>query len=122
MRSEGTLITAHSGADGTAPNSLAFVRHAIASVADALEVDVRQGADGALILSHDAPDPDARPSVLLKEVFDLLSPSDKKINCDLKEKDLEQAALDLATACGIADRLILTGTVSEAYLLSLIHI
>ncbi len=41
-----TLITAHSGADGFADNSLAFVDYALHSGADAVEVDVRRGAAG----------------------------------------------------------------------------
>ena len=34
-----TILTAHSGADGFPDNSLVFVRHALASGADALEID-----------------------------------------------------------------------------------
>ena len=36
-----TLITAHSGADGTPDNSMEFVRYALTRQADVLEVDVR---------------------------------------------------------------------------------
>lgn len=36
-----TMITAHSGADGTKENSLEFVKYAMQTGADALEVDVR---------------------------------------------------------------------------------
>lgn len=47
-------ITAHSGCDGTPDNSLEFVRHALQTNADALEVDVRKTKDGILAISHDA--------------------------------------------------------------------
>lgn len=53
------MITAHSGADGTKENSLEFVAYAMQTGADALEVDVRMGENGILILSHDKTDEDA---------------------------------------------------------------
>ena len=60
------MITAHSGADGTKENSLEFVAYAMQTGADALEVDVRMGENGILILSHDKTDEDA---VRLADVF-----------------------------------------------------
>ena len=45
-----TLITAHSGADGTPDNSMEFVRYALTLPVDAFEVDVRRCADGTLSL------------------------------------------------------------------------
>lgn len=48
-----TLITAHSGSDGTPDNSMEFVNYALGTAVDALEIDVRQAADGTLIISHD---------------------------------------------------------------------
>ena len=47
------MITAHSGCDGTPENSLEFLRTALQSEADAVEVDVRKNGEGKLILSHD---------------------------------------------------------------------
>ena len=103
-----TLLTAHSGADGFADNSLSFVRHALASAADALELDVRRASDGTLRLGHDEAD-GALPS--LAEVFALLAETpDKMINCDLKEPGLEEAVCALARGYGLAGRVILTGT------------
>ena len=46
-----TLITAHTGADSFPDNSLEFVRHAVASEADAFEIDIRKRADGVLIIA-----------------------------------------------------------------------
>ena len=51
--SDKTLITAHSGSDGTPDNSLACVEYALSTDADAFEVDVRRLADGTLALGHD---------------------------------------------------------------------
>lgn len=51
-----SLITAHNGADGTPENSMEFVRHALASDADALEIDIRRLPDGTLVFTHDLPE------------------------------------------------------------------
>ena len=103
-----TILTAHSGADGFPDNSLAYVRHALASEADALEIDVRRGADGALRLGHDAAD-DAVPT--LAEVFALLAAAPgKRVNCDLKERGLETEVCSLARGFGLGGRVILTGS------------
>ena len=77
------MITAHSGADGTKENSLEFVAYAMQTGADALEVDVRMGENGILILSHDKTDEDA---VRLADVFRMMGKyPGMRINCDLKE-------------------------------------
>jgi glycerophosphoryl diester phosphodiesterase len=47
------LITAHSGCEGTDPNSRDHLEAAIDSGADVVEVDVRSAADGICVLSHD---------------------------------------------------------------------
>lgn len=81
------MITAHSGADGTKENSLEFVAYAMQTGADALEVDVRMGENGILILSHDKTDEDA---VRLADVFCMMGKyPGMRINCDLKECGLE---------------------------------
>ncbi len=109
-----TILTAHSGADGLPDNSLAFVHYALASDADALEVDVRRAPDGELHLGHDAAECDL-PS--LAEVFALLRKTPAmRINCDLKEPELEEAVCELAHQAGLEGRVILTGTVdAERY-------
>lgn len=103
-----TILTAHSGADGFPDNSSAYVRHALASGADALEIDVRRGGDGVLRLGHDSTD-DALPT--LAEVFAQLAQTPgKRVNCDLKEHGLEEAVCALARERGLAGRVILTGS------------
>lgn len=48
-------VTAHRGASEAAPeNTLPAIREAVRAGADLVEVDVRQTADGALVLVHDA--------------------------------------------------------------------
>lgn len=103
------LVTAHSGCDGTPDNSMDFVRHALQLQVDALEVDVWQKC-GKLILSHDEPEDLNHP--LLEEVFDLVKehPS-MMVNCDLKEKGLEEAVYALAGRCGMEKRIFFSGEV-----------
>ena len=93
-----TLITAHSGSDGTPDNSMEFVNYALGTAVDALEIDVRQAANGTLIISHDETGEEA---VTLKEVFDAVRGHEKRINCDLKEYGLEEAVNELAVSCGL---------------------
>lgn len=47
------LITAHSGAENTIPNSLAFIDTAAESDADGVELDLRISRDERLLFSHD---------------------------------------------------------------------
>ena len=99
------MITAHSGADGTKENSLEFVAYAMQTGADALEVDVRMGENGILILSHDKTDEDA---VRLADVFRMMGKyPGMRINCDLKECGLEVAVRQLALISGLKTEQIL---------------
>ena len=110
-----TKVTAHSGADGTEDNSAAFLRYALATEADAVEVDVRLSED-ALYLSHDAVYNPAT-ATQLSEAFELLRGCpDKQLNCDLKEAGLELAVLDLAREYEVENQLIYSGTVDLALL------
>lgn len=55
---------------------------------------------------------DDQDAPALDTVFGLIAPTDKWINCDLKEPDLENAVIDLARGHGLLQRLIFSGTVS----------
>lgn len=105
-----TMITAHSGADGTKENSLEFVAYAMQTGADALEVDVRMGENGILILSHDKTDEDA---VRLADVFRMMGKyPGMRINCDLKECGLEVAVRQLALISGLkTEQILYSGSV-----------
>lgn len=104
------MITAHSGADGTKENSLEFVAYAMETGADALEVDVRMGENGILILSHDKTDEDA---VHLADVFRMMGKCPgMRINCDLKERGLEVAVRQLALISGLkTEQILYSGSV-----------
>ncbi len=115
-----TLITAHSGADGSKENSMEFVRYALTTRADVLEVDVRRGKDGNLVICHDeVPD----EAVSLREVFESVKNSPAmRINCDLKEAGLEETVWKLARENGLgAERILYSGTVSPGGVRSAYH-
>lgn len=108
MNSEKAIsITAHSGCDETEDNSIEFVKHALTLPIDAFEVDVYELQD-ELVLSHDAPaDGDC---VRLNDVFQLLSQHENmKINCDLKQSDLEEKVMKLAKDHGVENRVLFSG-------------
>lgn len=134
-----TLITAHNGADGRTEGSMDYVRYALSTDADAIEIDIRRLPDGALVFTHDVPalsaiqtDPAATvtaegnrnpsddvpgaatPLVLIEDIFRRAAGTSKRVNCDLKEAGLETVVYDLAKKCGVDRQLIYSGTVSAA--------
>ena len=108
------MITAHSGCDGTQPNSMEYISFAAGQPIDALEVDVRRAKDGQLLLTHD-PIGD-KPLVTLDEAFRFLADRKIMINCDLKEYGLEDDILESAEKYGIGkERIIFTGAVTACW-------
>ena len=79
-----TLITAHSGCENTPDNSIEAVLAGIRAGADCVEVDVRIGAQGVLMLTHDLPGKGEEPAIL-EQAFACLQGTNVCINCDLKE-------------------------------------
>lgn len=115
------MITAHSGSDGTRPNSWEFINQYLKSKVDVIEIDVRCHKDGTLYLSHDLIG-DFSDVVLLKDCFEKIKEYPfMKINCDLKESSLEKKVVELAEHYDILKQLILSGTVNPYYLKSMIH-
>jgi len=105
------MITAHSGCDRTEDNSLEFIRYALAQNVGAFEVDVRKNSRGELILSHDETQEVAVP---LRDAYALLAAHpEKKINLDLKQRDLEADVVALAECYGVEKQLIFTGDVNK---------
>lgn len=104
-------ITAHAGFDGTPENTEASLREALPLSPDAVEVDVRRGGDGSLMLSHQAEGAAGTCCTLARAIEIVLSAPALRINCDLKEPGLEPAVLELARDLGALGRVILTGDV-----------
>ena len=109
LRSAGmTVITAHSGCEGTPPNSREHILAAIASGAELLEVDIRR-RDGLLYLSHDEGE-DPAACVTFAELLELVSPVPAlRINCDVKTDGLVEPVMEAANACGQGWRILFTG-------------
>ncbi len=103
-----TVITAHSGCEETAPNSIEHIKAAIASGAEMIEFDVRN-ADGTLLLSHDVPEnPGACPT--LREAFALVAPAENlHMNIDVKTEGLIEGVMALAKEFDLCKRIIFTG-------------
>ena len=109
LRSAGmTVITAHSGCEGTPPNSRAHILAAIASGAEMVEVDIRE-RDGLLYLSHDEGE-DPRECVSFDEFLDLISPVPAlRVNCDVKTDGLIESVMNDAGRRGQGWRILFTG-------------
>ena len=102
------IITAHSGCEGTPDNSIEHICAAIASGAEAFEVDVHY-ANGELILTHDAPEGEEKVPTLA-DAFRLASAHPSIcINCDLKQDHIKEQVIALARAYGMEDRILFTG-------------
>ena len=111
-----TMITAHSGCEGTPDNSLESIERGAALGADCVEVDVRLDPAGRLILSHDHPEDGAEP-VPLERAFSVLLGTNAGINCDLKESAALVPVLELAEALRFPrERLFFSGAVEIAAL------
>ena len=109
IRSVGmTVITAHSGCEGTAPNSREHILAAIASGAEMVEVDIRE-RDGLLYLSHDVEE-DPATCVSFAEFLELISPVPAlRVNCDVKTDGLIEKVMAAATAVEQGWRILFTG-------------
>ena len=104
------IITAHSGCEGTPDNSLEHVRCAIASGADAFEIDIHMGENGVLILTHDAPN-GSETIPTLAEAFELTAAHPSVcVNCDVKEEFLKAPVIALAKEYGLESRIVFTGS------------
>lgn len=104
---EGFTVTAHTGCEGTADNSLEAIRAGAEAGADTVEFDLRFDSDGNGILSHDEAEGEA---VSLSQALKLISSyGGLKVNVDCKTTDnLKQVAV-MSEELGIADRVFYTG-------------
>lgn len=108
------MLTAHSGSDGLAENSFAFVKYFTEmDGVEAIELDVRKDNQRKLILAHDDWQ-EGQEYLLLETVFSFFKENHKqqKINCDLKISGIEEEVFALADAYQLSEQLILSGTVS----------
>lgn len=113
-----SYLTAHSGSDRLADNSMEFVAFfSNKQQISAIEVDVRMNRERQLVLHHDILDEKQR-YVSLEDVFAYIAreKSPIRINCDLKETGLEDAVYGLADKYALWPQVELSGTVACSYL------
>jgi len=108
------MITAHAGALGTEDNSLASLKTCLAFFGGngCIEVDVRFNAQGAPILTHDAPKPGGPPP-LLSEFFAMLQGSSTRVNLDLKETSNLPEVQRLAEEYSVLPHVFFTGVFAD---------
>lgn len=112
-----TMITAHSGCEGTPDNSMASVEAAIRVGADCTEVDVHLDGEGKLWLIHDTP-VTYEGLVSLDEALTPILESGIGVNCDLKHSEALYPTLALAEGRGLPRaQLFLSGSVPVQMLL-----
>ncbi len=111
-----TMITAHSGCDGTPDNSMESILKGIELGADCVEIDIRMDPQGTLRLTHNELE-DYSAAVPLETALRAIAESDVAVNCDLKEERLLYPVLAAAEAAGIPrERLVFSGSVDVALL------
>lgn len=114
------MITAHSGANGTKPNSTEFLSKISEYRSEVIEVDVRMRR-GTLIVFHN-PCLSPKGKTTLREVFEAVKATGVKVNCDMKESGaIFYKLLALAEEIGVTENLIFTGEFKKNYFDNPIH-
>ena len=104
---EGFTLTAHTGCEGTANNSLEAIKKGFDCGADTVEFDVNFTSEGVPVLAHDTA---ADSTVSLAEAFELIAELPKlTVNVDCKTTENLRAIRDLAEQYGVKDRIFYTG-------------
>lgn len=104
-----TMITAHSGCEGTKPNSQEQIEKVLQSSFEATEVDIRM-VDNTLILAHDDVEALSPDIFTVEQFFEMIKDSPLRVNCDLKHNFLVEPVCNLARQYGLESRLFFTGT------------
>lgn len=122
------LITAHSGCEGTCPNTIESIMAAIRSGADIVEIDVRATKDNIAILAHDESVDHPRygkrllcelayselgrlnpPVIRLDEALEIIRSSNRIANLDLKEDAVTIPVLKAIGSNALSDYVIFSG-------------
>ena len=104
---EGFTLTAHTGCESTADNSLEAIETGYLSGADVVEFDVHFNSAGEPVLAHDYA---ADDSVKLRDAFEYIAKCEGlRVNVDCKTTDNLKAIVKIAEECGVKDRIFYTG-------------
>lgn len=108
---DGFTVTAHTGCENSADNSLEAIRLGYSSGADIVEFDLNFNSEGVPVLSHDEPQ---RGTITLEEAFWAVDGYEKlKVNIDVKKADNLKAVVALAEKYGLSERIFFTGIEEE---------
>ncbi|WP_018526452.1 glycerophosphodiester phosphodiesterase [Alkalispirochaeta alkalica] len=130
------LVTAHTGCEGTKPNTVESFRAALDTEADLIEVDIRSSRDGVPLLHHDAEltnsrgerlriadvtseearafvayDPDLLPP--LEGILELVRGRSCLVNLDLKDPGSLGYLRNLLVSWKLEDSVVFTGCNAE---------
>lgn len=108
---ENFTVTAHTGCEGTADNSLESMRSGAFAGADIVEIDLQFLADGTPVLCHNAPKGKDYPT--LDSAFALLKELEVKMNVDVKSAANMSVVRSLAENHDVLDRIFFTGVEEE---------
>ena len=104
---EDFTVTAHTGCEGTADNTLESIRSGASADADIVEIDLHFTADGTPVLSHNTPASSDLPT--LESAFELLSTLDIKMNVDVKSTKNIPEVISLAQKHSVTEKIFFTG-------------
>lgn len=104
-----TMITAHSGCEGTKSNSKEQIEKVLQLSFESTEVDIRM-VDNTLILAHDDIEVISADTFTVEQLFEMIKDSPLRVNCDLKHNFLVEPICNLARQYGLESRLFFTGT------------
>lgn len=104
---EDFTVTAHTGCEETADNSLESIKKGYESGAHIVEFDLAFTANGEAVLSHDEPQGEC---VTLDEAFALIAElPDLKVNVDCKSVANLKRVVELSEKHNLKDRIFYTG-------------
>ncbi len=107
LLSECFTLTAHTGCEGTADNSLEAIKAGYEKGADIVEFDLHFDSEGNAVMSHDKAEKD---SISVEEAFKLIAEYNSlKVNVDCKKTDNLKAVVTLSEKYGVRDRIFYTG-------------
>lgn len=110
-----TIVTAHSGAENTAPNTMEFLNKVADFKCEAFEVDVRIRC-GMPYLNHNFKLFGVKKCPTIYDALEVAKRNDMLINCDLKEGVSSLRAVNrIAEEVGAVDNLIFTGNYTSRF-------
>lgn len=107
------LLTAHSGANGTAPNTIEYFDAMKNVNVDVVEIDIRLLRKGFFITHDRVFFPEKKGLLPVSYAFDFIKKYDFLINCDLKKPGYVGYVTAVAEKMGVQDRVIFTGSVCD---------